>query len=41
MGSVMAGQSVGMVTAEQPIATILQELVAQATAALAARRQAG
>jgi enoyl-[acyl-carrier protein] reductase II len=38
-GSVMAGQSVGMVTAEQPIADILQELVSQATAALAARRQ--
>jgi enoyl-[acyl-carrier protein] reductase II len=40
MGSVMAGQSVGMVTAEQPITDILQELVGQATAALAARRQA-
>jgi enoyl-[acyl-carrier protein] reductase II len=40
MGSVMAGQSVGMVTAEQSIAEILQELVGQATAALAARRQA-
>jgi enoyl-[acyl-carrier protein] reductase II len=40
MGSVMAGQSVGMVTAEQPIAEILQELIGQATAALAARRQA-
>jgi enoyl-[acyl-carrier protein] reductase II len=39
MGSVMAGQSVGMVTAEQSIADILQELVGQATAALAARRQ--
>jgi enoyl-[acyl-carrier protein] reductase II len=39
MGSVMAGQSVGMVTAEQSIADILQELVTQATAALAARRQ--
>jgi enoyl-[acyl-carrier protein] reductase II len=40
MGSVMAGQSVGMVTAEQSITEILQELVGQATAALAARRQA-
>jgi enoyl-[acyl-carrier protein] reductase II len=40
MGSVMAGQSVGMVTSEQPIEEILQELVDQATAALAARRQA-
>jgi len=39
-GSVMAGQSVGMVGAEQSIAEILQELVGQATAALAARRQA-
>ena len=40
MGSVMAGQSVGMVTTEQSITDILQELVGQATAALAARRQA-
>ncbi len=40
MGSVMAGQSVGMVTAEQSIAEILQELVTQATAALAARHPA-
>src|SRR3984885_5118972 len=40
MGSVMAGQSVGMVTAEQSIADIFEELVDQATAALAARRQA-
>jgi enoyl-[acyl-carrier protein] reductase II len=39
-GSVMAGQSVGMVTAEQSIAEIIQELVQQACAALAARRQA-
>jgi enoyl-[acyl-carrier protein] reductase II len=39
MGSVMAGQSVGMVTAEQSIADIFEELVGQATAALAARRQ--
>jgi len=37
-GSVMAGQSVGMVTEEQPTATIIADLVAQAVAALAARR---
>jgi enoyl-[acyl-carrier protein] reductase II len=37
-GSVMAGQSVGMVTAEQPIASIIDELVSQAMAALLARR---
>ncbi len=36
-GSVMAGQSVGMVTAEQPTAAIIAELVAQAVDALAAR----
>jgi enoyl-[acyl-carrier protein] reductase II len=36
-GSVMAGQSVGMVTAEQPVGEIMDELVAQATAALAGR----
>jgi enoyl-[acyl-carrier protein] reductase II len=36
-GSVMAGQSVGMVTAEQPIADIIAELVGQACGALAAR----
>jgi enoyl-[acyl-carrier protein] reductase II len=36
-GSVMAGQSVGMVTAIQPTAEIIGELVAQASAALAAR----
>jgi enoyl-[acyl-carrier protein] reductase II len=36
-GSVMAGQSVGMVTAEQTIPAILEELVEQAVAALAAR----
>ena len=35
-GSVMAGQSVGMVTAEQPTAEIIAELVGQAVAALAA-----
>ncbi|HUZ65503.1 MAG TPA: nitronate monooxygenase, partial [Acetobacteraceae bacterium] len=39
-GSVMAGQSVGMVTAEQTTADIIAELVAQATAALAARDSA-
>jgi enoyl-[acyl-carrier protein] reductase II len=36
-GSVMAGQSVGMVTAVQSVAEIIAELVAQATAALALR----
>ncbi|MBF0356267.1 MAG: nitronate monooxygenase [Alphaproteobacteria bacterium] len=36
-GSLMAGQSVGMVTREQPVADILSELVAQAEAALSAR----
>jgi enoyl-[acyl-carrier protein] reductase II len=36
-GSLMAGQSVGMVTAEQPVAEIVRELVWQAAAALAAR----
>jgi enoyl-[acyl-carrier protein] reductase II len=36
-GSVMAGQSVGMVTAEQPTAEIIAELVEQAVAALIAR----
>ena len=36
-GSMMAGQSVGMVTAEQPTADIIAELVDQAVAALAAR----
>ena len=39
-GSIMAGQSVGMVTAEQPMAAILGELIGQAVAALA-RRDAG
>ena len=33
----MAGQSVGMVTAEQPVAAIIAELVDQAVAALLAR----
>lgn len=37
-GSMMAGQSVGMVTAEQPIAAIIDELVGQAVTALAGRR---
>ena len=36
-GSLMAGQSVGMVKAEEPIADIIAELVTQADAALAAR----
>jgi enoyl-[acyl-carrier protein] reductase II len=38
-GSLMAGQSVGMVTAEQTVSEILQELVEQALAVLAAREQ--
>jgi enoyl-[acyl-carrier protein] reductase II len=36
-GSVMAGQSVGMVASVQPTAEIIEELVGQAIAALAAR----
>ena len=36
-GSVMAGQSVGLVTAVQPVAEIIAELVGQAVAALTAR----
>ena len=36
-GSVMMGQSVGMVTSEQPVADILEELVSQAAGALAMR----
>ena len=36
-GSVMAGQSVGMVTSVQPVAAIVAELVGQAAAALARR----
>ena len=40
-GSLMAGQSVGMVTSEQPISEILEELVGQATRALAGRDQNG
>jgi enoyl-[acyl-carrier protein] reductase II len=39
-GSVMAGQSVGMVTAVQTTAEIIGELVEQAVTALALRRQA-
>jgi enoyl-[acyl-carrier protein] reductase II len=39
-GSLMAGQSVGMVNEEQPTATILRELVQQALAALSARAEA-
>ncbi len=38
-GSVMAGQSVGMVTREQSVADIVEELCQQAAAALAARGQ--
>lgn len=37
-GSLMAGQSVGMVNREQPVSEIMAELVAQAEAALAARQ---
>jgi enoyl-[acyl-carrier protein] reductase II len=36
-GSLMAGQSVGMVTSEKPVADIIAELVAEAEAALAGR----
>jgi enoyl-[acyl-carrier protein] reductase II len=35
-GSVMAGQSVGMVTAEEPVAVVLDRLITDAEAALAA-----
>jgi enoyl-[acyl-carrier protein] reductase II len=38
-GSLMAGQSVGMVTKEQPVVEILQELIDQAVDALLAREQ--
>jgi enoyl-[acyl-carrier protein] reductase II len=38
-GSVMAGQSVGLVEREQPVAEILDELVGQALAALTARAE--
>jgi enoyl-[acyl-carrier protein] reductase II len=40
-GSLMAGQSVGMVTREQPVAEILAELVAQAEAAIEQRLSFG
>jgi len=40
-GSLMAGQSVGMVSREQPVAEILRELVRQAVTALAVRECAG
>ncbi|HLY55301.1 MAG TPA: nitronate monooxygenase [Stellaceae bacterium] len=40
-GSLMAGQSVGMVDREQPTAEILDELVAQAVEALGRRHTAG
>ena len=36
-GSLMAGQSVGMVTKEEPLADILATLIAEAAAALEAR----
>jgi enoyl-[acyl-carrier protein] reductase II len=36
-GSVMAGQSVGMVNREEPVADIIQELVEEAAAALGSR----
>jgi len=39
-GSVMAGQSVGMVTREEPVATILQTLRSEAEAALGRRSAA-
>jgi enoyl-[acyl-carrier protein] reductase II len=39
-GSLMAGQSVGMVTREQSTAAIIAELIDQAVAALAARHNA-
>jgi len=38
-GSVMAGQSVGMVTREQPTAEIISDLIDGAVAALADRHQ--
>ncbi len=39
-GSLMAGQSVGLVKAEQPVADILAELIGQAETALDLRREA-
>ena len=41
LGSVMAGQSVGMVTRVQPVPAILEELVGQASAALLSRGSRG
>jgi enoyl-[acyl-carrier protein] reductase II len=38
-GSLMAGQSVGMVTREEPVAEIIVELIKQADVALEGRRQ--
>ncbi len=38
-GSVMAGQSVGMVSVEQPVAAIIADLVGQAVAALVGRNR--
>jgi enoyl-[acyl-carrier protein] reductase II len=40
-GSLMAGQSVGLVTREQPVADILTELIVQAETALAGRHGVG
>jgi enoyl-[acyl-carrier protein] reductase II len=39
-GSLMAGQSVGMVTREEPVADIIAELIAQAETALSTRAAA-
>jgi enoyl-[acyl-carrier protein] reductase II len=36
-GSLMAGQSVGMVTREEPVTAIMSEVIAQANAALSGR----
>ena len=36
-GSMMAGQSVGMVTREEPVADIIRELIDEAAAALESR----
>ena len=36
-GSMMAGQSVGMVTREEPVTAIMSEVIAQANAALTGR----
>ncbi len=40
-GSLMAGQSVGMVTAEEPVAAIIDRLITEAETVLAHRRAAG